>query len=39
LIVTGDRDPLCPLEIFVEQYRAISGAAPRGPSWMRDGDA
>ena len=27
LIVTGDRDPLYPLEIFVEQYRAIP--APR----------
>jgi pimeloyl-ACP methyl ester carboxylesterase len=27
LIVTGDRDPLYPLEIFVEQYRAIPGAA------------
>jgi pimeloyl-ACP methyl ester carboxylesterase len=27
LIVTGDRDPLYPLEIFVEQYRAIAGAA------------
>jgi pimeloyl-ACP methyl ester carboxylesterase len=26
LIVTGDRDPLYPLEIFVEQYRAIPGA-------------
>jgi pimeloyl-ACP methyl ester carboxylesterase len=27
LIVTGDRDPLYPLEIFVEQYRAIPDAA------------
>ena len=27
LIVTGDRDPLYPLEIFVEQYRAIPSAA------------
>ncbi|HLK89394.1 MAG TPA: alpha/beta fold hydrolase [Polyangia bacterium] len=27
LIVTGDRDPLYPLEIFVDQYRAIPGAA------------
>jgi pimeloyl-ACP methyl ester carboxylesterase len=27
LIVTGDRDPLYPLEIFVEQYRAIPRAA------------
>jgi pimeloyl-ACP methyl ester carboxylesterase len=27
LIVTGDRDPLYPLKIFVEQYRAIPGAA------------
>jgi pimeloyl-ACP methyl ester carboxylesterase len=27
LIVTGDRDPLYPLEIFVEQFRAIPGAA------------
>jgi pimeloyl-ACP methyl ester carboxylesterase len=27
LIVTGDRDPLYPLEIFVEQYRALPGAA------------
>ena len=27
LIVTGDRDPLYPLEIFVEQYRAIPEAA------------
>lgn len=27
LIATGDRDPLYPLEIFVEQYRAIPGAA------------
>jgi pimeloyl-ACP methyl ester carboxylesterase len=27
LIVTGDRDPLYPLEIFVEQYRAIPGSA------------
>ncbi|HEY6477132.1 MAG TPA: alpha/beta fold hydrolase, partial [Polyangia bacterium] len=27
LIVTGDRDPLYPLEIFVEQYRAIPIAA------------
>jgi pimeloyl-ACP methyl ester carboxylesterase len=27
LIVTGDRDPLYPLEIFVEQYRAIPNAA------------
>jgi pimeloyl-ACP methyl ester carboxylesterase len=27
LIVTGDRDPLYPLEIFVEQYRAIPQAA------------
>jgi pimeloyl-ACP methyl ester carboxylesterase len=27
LIVTGDRDPLYPLEIFVEQYRAIPAAA------------
>lgn len=27
LIVTGDRDPLYPLEIFVEQYRTIPGAA------------
>lgn len=27
LIVSGDRDPLYPLEIFVEQYRAIPGAA------------
>jgi len=25
--VTGDRDPLYPLEIFVEQHRAIPGAA------------
>ena len=25
--MTGDRDPLYPLEIFVEQYRAIPGAA------------
>jgi pimeloyl-ACP methyl ester carboxylesterase len=27
LIVTGDRDGLYPLEMFVEQYRAIPGAA------------
>jgi pimeloyl-ACP methyl ester carboxylesterase len=27
LIVTGDRDPLYPLDIFVEQYRAIPDAA------------
>jgi len=27
LIVTGDRDPLYPIGIFVEQYRAIPGAA------------
>jgi len=27
LIVTGDRDPLYPLEIFVEQYRALPGSA------------
>jgi pimeloyl-ACP methyl ester carboxylesterase len=27
LIVTGDRDPLYPVEIFVEQYRAIPGSA------------
>ena len=27
LIVTGDRDPLYPLEIFVEQHRAIPGSA------------
>jgi len=27
LIVTGDRDQLYPVEIFVEQYRAIAGAA------------
>jgi pimeloyl-ACP methyl ester carboxylesterase len=27
LIVTGDRDPLYPLEVFVEQYRAIPNAA------------
>jgi pimeloyl-ACP methyl ester carboxylesterase len=27
LITTGDRDPLYPLEIFVEQYRSIPGAA------------
>jgi pimeloyl-ACP methyl ester carboxylesterase len=27
LIVTGDRDPLYPLEIFVEQYRAIPGSS------------
>lgn len=27
LIVSGDRDPLYPLEIFVEQYRAIPNAA------------
>jgi len=27
LIVTGDRDPLYPLEIFVEQYRAIRASA------------
>jgi len=27
LIVTGDRDPLYPLEIFVEQFRAIPAAA------------
>ena len=27
LIVTGDRDPLYPLELFVEQYRAIPDAA------------
>jgi pimeloyl-ACP methyl ester carboxylesterase len=27
LIVTGDRDPLYPVEIFVEQYRAIKSAA------------
>jgi len=27
MIVTGDRDPLYPLEIFVEQYRAIPEAA------------
>ncbi len=27
LIVTGDRDPLYPLEIFVAQYRAIPNAA------------
>jgi pimeloyl-ACP methyl ester carboxylesterase len=27
LIVTGDRDPLYPLEIFLEQYRAIPDAA------------
>ncbi|HVY39546.1 MAG TPA: alpha/beta hydrolase [Polyangia bacterium] len=27
LIVTGDRDALYPLEMFVEQYRAIPGAA------------
>jgi pimeloyl-ACP methyl ester carboxylesterase len=27
LIVTGDRDPLYPLEMFVEQYRAIPNAA------------
>lgn len=26
LIVTGDRDPLYPIEIFVEQYRAIPDA-------------
>ncbi len=26
LITTGDRDPLYPVEIFVEQYRAIPGA-------------
>ena len=25
--MTGDRDPLYPLEIFVEQYRAIPRAA------------
>ena len=25
--MTGDRDPLYPLEIFVEQHRAIPGAA------------
>lgn len=27
LIVTGDRDPLYPVEIFVEQYRAIKTSA------------
>jgi len=27
LIVTGDRDPLYPVEIFVEQYRAIPDGA------------
>ena len=27
LITTGDRDPLYPLEIFVEQYRLIPRAA------------
>jgi len=27
LIVTGDRDPLYPLELFLEQYRAIPNAA------------
>jgi pimeloyl-ACP methyl ester carboxylesterase len=27
MIVTGDRDPLYPVEIFVEQYRAIPDAA------------
>jgi pimeloyl-ACP methyl ester carboxylesterase len=27
LIVTGDRDPLYPLEIFVDQYRAMPNAA------------
>jgi pimeloyl-ACP methyl ester carboxylesterase len=27
LIVTGDRDPLYPLEIFVEQYRSIPASA------------
>jgi pimeloyl-ACP methyl ester carboxylesterase len=27
LIVTGDRDPLYPVEMFVEQYRAIPGAS------------
>jgi pimeloyl-ACP methyl ester carboxylesterase len=27
LIVTGDRDPLYPLEVFVHQYRAIPNAA------------
>lgn len=27
LIVTGDRDPMYPVEIFVEQYRAIPGSA------------
>ncbi len=27
LLVTGDRDPLYPLELFVEQYRAIPDAA------------
>jgi len=27
LIVAGDRDPLYPLEIFLEQYRAIARAA------------
>jgi pimeloyl-ACP methyl ester carboxylesterase len=30
LIVAGDRDPLYPLEIFVEQYRAI----PRASLWI-----
>ena len=25
--MTGDRDPLYPLELFVGQYRAIPGAA------------
>ena len=27
LIVTGDRDPLYPLELFVDQYRSIPNAA------------
>lgn len=27
LIVTGDRDPFYPIEIFLEQYRAIPGSA------------
>jgi pimeloyl-ACP methyl ester carboxylesterase len=30
LIVSGDRDPLYPVEIFVEMYRAI----PRSQLWI-----
>jgi pimeloyl-ACP methyl ester carboxylesterase len=43
LIVTGDRDPLYPVGIFVDQYRAIPGAAlyviPNGGHEAVFGDA